>query len=270
VRALAVDRVTAEVVPALAAVGIRPILLKGPSIARWLYPSGGRSYGDTDLLVPPADFAPAGSVLEDLGFLHLQRDWADGERPAHETARAYRRSTCGRPSSVDLHRSLSVLTVADHVLWDAFAVGSGTLVVGGVEVAVLNTAALALHIVLHAVQHGHAGHTGEDLRRLLDALPLEEWLPVADLAARLGAGEGLAVGLGLVPEGEHIARHLGLPAFSLDASAVGLGFAPRGTGLVAMLGSLGTARAALVRVRWTLVPSVAKIRYVAGLPAAGP
>lgn len=67
VRVLAVDRVTAEVVPALAAVGIRPILLKGPSIARWLYPSGGRSYGDTDLLVPPADFARAGSVLERPG-----------------------------------------------------------------------------------------------------------------------------------------------------------------------------------------------------------
>jgi hypothetical protein len=54
--ALARDVATAEVVEALRAAGVRSIVLKGPSIARWLYADGQpRPYGDTDLLVSPAD-----------------------------------------------------------------------------------------------------------------------------------------------------------------------------------------------------------------------
>ena len=38
---LGCDRVGAEVIGALQGTGVPTILLKGPSIARWLYPSGG-------------------------------------------------------------------------------------------------------------------------------------------------------------------------------------------------------------------------------------
>ncbi|MEO6714059.1 MAG: nucleotidyltransferase family protein, partial [Mycobacteriales bacterium] len=53
---LAVDRLTADVVRALRAEGVEPILLKGPSFARLLYSSSElRPYVDADLLVAPGD-----------------------------------------------------------------------------------------------------------------------------------------------------------------------------------------------------------------------
>ena len=57
--ALAIDAVTAQVVTALRANGIRPLLLKGPSIAGWLYGDGAaRPYGDSDLLVASGERSP--------------------------------------------------------------------------------------------------------------------------------------------------------------------------------------------------------------------
>jgi len=83
-RALNIDRVTAEVAVAMVAAGIAYVVLKGPSIARWLYPTNGRTYCDTDLLVPPAEFERAGAVLRSLGFAP-QNDgfhpFEKGERP---------------------------------------------------------------------------------------------------------------------------------------------------------------------------------------------
>src|SRR5580700_11186524 len=70
-RALGCDHVSAEVVGAMQDVGIPSILLKGPSIARWLYPAGGRSYADTDLLVPARELSRAETVLRSLGFTEL-------------------------------------------------------------------------------------------------------------------------------------------------------------------------------------------------------
>jgi hypothetical protein len=77
---LAVDRVTAEVISAFDAAGIPSILLKGPSIARWLYPAGGRGYVDTDLLVQRQQFSRASDLLKDLGFVELLKGFAPFER----------------------------------------------------------------------------------------------------------------------------------------------------------------------------------------------
>jgi len=49
---LHLDAVTAEVVEAFRAVGVRTILLRGPAVGKWLYQEvGDRSYVDVDLLV---------------------------------------------------------------------------------------------------------------------------------------------------------------------------------------------------------------------------
>jgi hypothetical protein len=103
--------------------GIPTILLKGPSIARWLYPSGGRTYIDTDLLVP----------ARDLG----------------------------------LHRNLPMLRAPDEFLWESLSAETETLLIGDVELPALGRTALALHVVVHAVQHRFQGHTNEDLRRAI-------------------------------------------------------------------------------------------------------
>lgn len=51
---LAIDSLTVQVVTALRAGGLEPILLKGRSFATWLYAEGEhRFYGDCDVLVAP-------------------------------------------------------------------------------------------------------------------------------------------------------------------------------------------------------------------------
>ena len=65
---MAVDAVTAEVVSALADDGVDSLLLKGPSVADWLYDDDSRTYVDSDLLVAPDRMAAARATLERLGF----------------------------------------------------------------------------------------------------------------------------------------------------------------------------------------------------------
>ena len=61
---LALDAATADVLRAFERVGARALLLKGASIARWLYAEGEpRTYVDCDVLVAPADVAAAEEVL---------------------------------------------------------------------------------------------------------------------------------------------------------------------------------------------------------------
>src|SRR4051812_17555038 len=64
-----VDAVTVEVHRALDAAEIPHVLLKGPSIAGWLYGIDElRVYGDSDFLVAPRDWKRACAVLSGLGF----------------------------------------------------------------------------------------------------------------------------------------------------------------------------------------------------------
>lgn len=135
-RALAVDAVTAEVVAAFQRAGIPSILLKGPSIARWLYPHGGRTYGDTDLLIGHSDIPAADDVLRSLGFADLLDGWSEAEREPLEVARTYVR-TGGIQGVVDLHWSLHQLPdVGPEIVWDAFQTHLDTLTVAGAQVTV--------------------------------------------------------------------------------------------------------------------------------------
>ena len=182
VRALAVDAVSAEVIAAFRTAGIPSILLKGRSIARWLYPRGGRSYGDTDVLVREGDVAAAEAVLRRLGFVDIADEWASAEHMPHEIARTFVRPLAperpperGHGGNVDLHWSIHHVPVAPDVVWKTFNAHTTTLLLGGVETTALDTTALALHVVLHAAQHAKEKHTGEDLRRAVRALSVEEW-----------------------------------------------------------------------------------------------
>jgi myo-inositol catabolism protein IolC len=63
-RQLALDAETAEVVQAVRARGAETVLLKGPAVARTLYPDPARRpYDDIDLLVEPGGDAAAVAVL---------------------------------------------------------------------------------------------------------------------------------------------------------------------------------------------------------------
>jgi hypothetical protein len=246
-------------------------LLKGPSIAQWLYPSGGRSYVDTDLLVPAYEFSHAGAVLKSLGFFELLEGFHSFERgldPGAEIA-FVRRPELGRGGGfVDLHRNLPRLSTPDAFLWEAFSAGTESILVGDVKVCVLGRTALALHVVLHAVQHQFQHHTSEDLRRAMAMMSADDWRPVADLAARLGVTRVMGFGLRHDAVGAQIADGLGLPSLASTDPLVRALHAPRGSVSLIDFWSAPTLRAKAQRIRWMLLPSPAKIRYVSRLPDA--
>ena len=270
-RALGCDRISAEVVGAFQDAGIPSILLKGPSIARWLYPSGGRTYVDTDLLVPASEFSRAGALLESLGFTELLEGFHPFERglgPDVEIAFARPELGHGGAGFVDLHRNLPKLSTSDEFLWEALSAGTETIGVGDVKVCVLGRTPLALHVILHAVQHGFHSHTSEDLRRAVAVMSADDWRPVADLAARLGVTEAMGFGLRHDAMGAEIADGLGLPRLSPSDPLVRALYAPRGSVSLTDFWSASTLRGKVQRIRWMLLPSPAKIRYVSGLPDA--
>ena len=85
------------------AVGIEPVLLKGPVVRQWLYADDplARTYFDVDLLVGPDDRERAEAVLRELGFTEPVPA-LPGEWPEH--AASWAREPDG--AVVDLHRCL--------------------------------------------------------------------------------------------------------------------------------------------------------------------
>jgi hypothetical protein len=264
---LHVDSVTSEVVTAMRGAGIRTLLLKGPSIAAWLYgEDAARPYDDSDLLVAPSSYRQAGDVLRQLGF-----------RPRayslHRDSQAWlrRRDT----SYVDLHRSLiGVLAPAD-VVWSELATGTETLRVGGIDVDVLRVPARALHVALHAAQHGGVGFRRpvEDLARALRVVHGDDWREAADLARRLDALPAFAAGLRLETEGVMLAERLNLPDERTPAVELRAGsYVP----VAVALDSLASERSLRARARilfGAVVPSRLYMRHwsslhITGWPAA--
>jgi hypothetical protein len=204
-QAMAVDQMTCEVIAALEKEGINAILLKGPSIAQWLYPAGGRPYGDSDLLVSPADFTRAASLLRKLGFGAPAWAWA-------EHAHTYRRvDESGCVLCVDLHRVLPYLTSSPASSWQILSTGTDTMYLHGVPVQVLGVPQRVLHIAIHALQHAFESKSPfEDLRRAIGAVDVDVWHDVVSLSRALGAEDALAAGLCLIPEGKVLADQLAL------------------------------------------------------------
>jgi hypothetical protein len=204
---LAVEATTAEVAGALRRAGIRTILLKGPSFARWLYgPESTRLSVDVDLLVAPADRAAAEAVLSRLGFSPFPTNVAGGE-----VKHAYCWERGLDAITVDLHLTLPSVGVSSEDAWRVLSADTERLMVGGIPVEVLSPAARAMHAALHAAQHG-PGFSGPltDLQRALERLPPDVWHEAATLALRLEADSLFAAGLGLLDPGRSVLARLGL------------------------------------------------------------
>jgi len=210
VLSLEVDRVTAEVLDALRSHGVECVLLKGPVLAGWLYADGAaRSYVDTDILVSPPAFPKAQRVLAEIGFSTYVDD---SDTPGwRQVAHHWRRATDG--ANVDLHRTLVGVGVSDGELWDALAADTVPIDFRGRSVRSLALPARALHIALHAAQHGvRGGKHLDDLERALAQIDFQVWAAARTLAARLGATGAFATGLRLSEPGRRLAERLALPA----------------------------------------------------------
>lgn len=258
-RRLVLESAAVEVSDALAAAGVRSIVLKGPAVARWLYDDDPtRSYVDVDLLVSPASLPRAGSTLKGLSF-----------RRAHGSAHA---EVWGRSSDgvvIDLHSSL-VGVAAGSVAWDTLAEATEPLEVGGGTLDVLTGPAKALHVVLHAAQHGIGDERSvADLERALSRVEEREWDEAAALARRLGAEGAFASGLRLTPVGREEAARLGLPeGRSLETAVRAAGAPPGVLGLYRFAKTPGVrARARLLRDE--VFPAPGFLRAVSPLARRG-
>jgi hypothetical protein len=205
---LALDVATAEVTAAFRAEGILTILLKGAALRDWPSPDPARTSVDIDLLVPPDRFDDAEGVLERLGFESRALDGLPYDRPV--PAHTWSGGTYG--ANIDLHRSLIGVGASPEVTWTILAAETNVLDLGTAKVDALAPAARAMHVALHAAQHGKEQTPPlRDLQRAVEALPLELWAEAAEIATRLDALPAFAAGLRLVPAGAAIASALKLP-----------------------------------------------------------
>jgi hypothetical protein len=224
--ALLVDQATAEVWGELRDADIPAILLKGPAIAGWLYEHPeARSYGDADILVDPARLEHSRRILTRLGF-EPRSPVIPGDRPRPSGAWLRPRDR----ATVDLHSNITGVGVPPVVAWRTLRRHVAPLDVAGVAVEVLSVSARALHVALHALQHGpHHAKPMEDLRRAVSRLSTETWAEAAALAGALEAVPAFAAGLRLVPEGARIAEQLRLPRKSSREVTLRARGAPPGT-----------------------------------------
>lgn len=207
-RALAVDAVTFEMVAALRAHGVRPILMKGAALRTWLYPDGGRTYGDVDLLVAPGEHPQARRVLTDRG-------WSPSPYPTpSDHALSFAPPAGHPPFAIDLHWTTHHVAVPAEAAWALLSSRTRTIAVGRGAVEVLAPTALAVVAALHLPIHADVPKHREDLRRAVVALDDEGWRSAAGLADALGALDVLAAALRHLPEGVPLADRLGLPVVS--------------------------------------------------------
>ena len=240
-RALAVDGFAAEMVRGLRQNGIEPILLKGASLAGWLYPDAVRPYGDADLLVAPGQVMAAADVLTGLGLRPV-----DGHVSLH--AHPWVRESDG--AVIDLHSRLYGPRAPAESCWRVLQNWTEDAEIAGVSVRVLNPAGRVVHVCMHAVQHADDDKPREDLRRALERAPLAVWQGAQELADRLRALPILAAALALEPAGRRLIADLPLvrAAQVVDEAgaplAIGLARLRAADGLRAKLAVVAVALAA--------------------------
>ena len=178
------------VLAALAASGIRPVLLKGTALAYTIYPSpSARQRNDTDLLIAPEDVATARDVLSSLGYtfaIHCSDLFSQFE--------AQKIDRFGVLHVFDVHWSISTQPVFERVLTynDVIARVETVPALGAHAKALGDVDALLLACV-HPVMH----HRNEksvlwtyDVHLLAGRLSLEGW---DEFARRARAGRVSAI-----------------------------------------------------------------------------
>jgi Uncharacterised nucleotidyltransferase len=203
-----VDAVTAEVAGAFGREGIETVVLKGPVLAKWLYPGEVRPYVDSDLMVAPGNRAHAVGVLEQLGFAE-HSPWMPTPLSLDPGGTAFRRDGGG---VVDLHCRLPGLDGDPDAFWHRLAASVERQVIGGAELRVPDRDVVLLHVVLHAAHHANQvdGLPLEDLRRALACVEEPQWSSALELARAHRGAAAFAAGLRLLRAGEDLARRLDL------------------------------------------------------------
>lgn len=252
-----IDDAAAKVVAALEERDVVPLLLKGRALSVLLYRSGEhRSYSDVDLLVGPEDLAVAQQVLAGLGYAKAP-SLEDVGGVIHATVWMRTDPGTGSLLSLDLHARLPGARAEPEVVWEALGTHRIWIDVSGHRAAALDRPGQAMHLALHAAQHGagYAKHL-EELSLALERWPDPIWATAASLAETVGGLQLFAAGLRLVQEGELAAATLGLPATGeLDWALRNRQGRPRGTFHLQAMREAESAWDALGILRRSLLPS---------------
>jgi putative nucleotidyltransferase-like protein/coenzyme PQQ synthesis protein D (PqqD) len=204
--ALWVDWYTAQVIEALRARGVESILLKGPAIRRWLYPSDPeqRGYLDADLLVSASAWRTATAALEELGFEPEEEDSAETISP---WAESWRRASDG--AVVDLHRTLHGCAHSAVDPWPALRAGAVEEQVGDTVALLPSIPARALQVLLVSPAD-RPWRRWNDLERVLSQVSDAEWREAAELARVLDVERefGYRISQAAGPE---LAQRVGVP-----------------------------------------------------------
>ena len=207
---LRIDVATVEAVRAMREAGVRPLLLKGPVIATWLYADdpARRPYRDVDLLVAVEQFDAARSVLGRLGyrFVSIPRWLHHGYLPHAE---CWVRARDG--AAIDLHRSIHRTERIDaargrHAASDT----GGTIDVLGVRIDKPGEPFRLLHLVLGLRPSDRSDRGWIDLGRALDLVPEASWRSAAQLAATLDVEDVFGALLGMHARGAQLRDRIGV------------------------------------------------------------
>lgn len=261
------DSLAARTVTAMRSRGLRPILLKGPPIARWLYADDPtqRGYEDVDLIVASDELEAAESVLVELGFERRTILLTDDPEPHAE---AFIRESDG--AAVDLHRTIHRCEhLPDDVVWGCVSADTETMNVGGADVEVPSIPVRVLHVTFHPdpSKNTAGDRPFVDLARAIARVDLVTWKRAAELAESLGTTDAMGFGLRLVPEGDALADQLGLPR-AVPEGAI-LRDESTSTQFVARLAELDGWRAKARYVRQKLFPPRAYMERSTALARRG-
>jgi len=264
---LLVDHSTATVLAAFRADGVQALLLKGPTIARWLYRDGEpRPYLDSDLLVRPADATRARRVLAGIDYSPQldERRMPDWWRPHAST---WIRGDRG--ATVDLHHRLQGVGVDAGHAWALLSEETETLDVAGTRAVALSVPARTLYVALTAANDGPSGMAMSDLERALEHVSEDTWRTAAALAVELGATDGLFAGLAQRSDGIALAARLGIRgrrSVEMGLRSVG---APREALTVDQLARANSPRERMGIVADKLFPPPTYLRYWSPLAGRG-
>ncbi len=195
--------------PSLKDRGIASILLKGAAFARLLYDDPcQRPYTDSDLFVREGDLVRAEAALEELGFVRVDRD-EDWFEPAPKYAHTFLRKT--DRAYLDVHWRLSGAGAGAADQWELLRWHTTQLDLGGRPLTVLDPAATAMLVALHAHHHGTEKASAlADVDQAVARLAPDAWSEARRLADQLGARVAFAAGLRLTESGDALADGLGL------------------------------------------------------------
>jgi Uncharacterised nucleotidyltransferase len=254
---LKIDGLAAEVSAALEAEGVPCILLKGRVLADWLYDADEvRTYGDADLMVSPAHWTRAQGILRSMGF-GGELDHLGHPRMESFTSYPFVRGD----DHVDLHCTLWGVGAPPQRVWHELWATTEPKHVGGRTVPMLGPPARAMHVALHAVQHGVLDtKMTADLERAVERLPLSLWEEATALALRLDAAAAFATGLRMVPSGRMLSSRLGLDGVRSVRAELSLSGVPLAQGFEHLAGTSGIRTRVRLLAR-ELVPNPAFMRW---------